>query len=134
MSSNIDSLDGKLYTSRYSAAFEIDESGLAPVGITISPPRFKLPYELVATLGPLAPHGLMGREPEDFLRGYESKLDSLGANRMSMLPPLMRCSGDDRPVFARRSRESVSTARFESGDLLWAPRRGDALLAASPRS
>lgn len=69
-------------------------NGLAPVGITVSPPRLRLPYELAGTIGALAPHGLRWIDDRaEFVRRYRERLDrvgvpaSHGAGRVAPAPP-----------------------------------------------
>jgi hypothetical protein len=73
----------ELATSRYHPRAEVVVSGLAPVGITVSPPRFPLGYRLAGTLAALAPHGMFGVEhPELFEQLYLERLDGFGAERI----------------------------------------------------
>ncbi len=69
----------KLATSRYGAPELIAESGLAPVGITVSLPRWRLGYELAGTLGPLAPNELLDLDDRAvFEARYRERLDRFG--------------------------------------------------------
>jgi hypothetical protein len=66
-----------LATSRYQAKDLILASGLVPVGITISPPRFPLGYECVY-MTRLAPWGLRELDDDEFTRRYRDRLDGIG--------------------------------------------------------
>ena len=73
-----------LATSRYHAPERVLACGLAPVGITVSPPRFRLGFELAGSVGALAPHGILGLEdPEEFARLYLARLDGYGVERIA---------------------------------------------------
>jgi hypothetical protein len=70
-----------LATSRYQEQDLILASGLVPVGITISPPRFPLRFEPVY-IREVAPWGLLKVEDQaDFEVRYLSRLDMLGIDR-----------------------------------------------------
>jgi hypothetical protein len=76
----------KLATSRYHAPDLIVASGLAPVGITVSPPRWRLAYELAGNVGVLAPHGLLEVDDlAEFERRYRERLDRLGVEPIRAL-------------------------------------------------
>jgi hypothetical protein len=76
----------KLATSRYGAADLIAESGLAPVGVTVSLPRWRLPYELAGVASPLAPNGLLELDDEIvFEARYRERLDRFGVARARTL-------------------------------------------------
>jgi hypothetical protein len=90
----------RIFTSRYSnPALQTGEC--ACVGITRYPPRFDLPYELVANLYCLAPTtGMLrvAKRPgggEQFVRLYRERLDALGVDRVIQL---IRAFNDGRDV------------------------------------
>lgn len=69
-----------LATSRYQARDLVSASGLVPVRITRGHPRFRLGYELGATVMSLAPSKELfaRRESCDFAAEYREQLDRLG--------------------------------------------------------
>ena len=76
----------RLATSRYGDHELVAGSGLAPVGITVSLPRWRLPYELAGTVGPLAPHGLLDLDDQaEFERRYRERLDQYGVERARLV-------------------------------------------------
>jgi len=90
----------RIFTSRYSnPALQTGE--YACVGITRYPPKFDLPYELVANLYCLAPTGEMLRAVkrpgggEQFVQLYRDRLDALGVDRVIQL---IRAFNDGRDV------------------------------------
>lgn len=76
-----------IFTGRYSNP-NVPASGLIPVGITRYPPRFRLAYELKATLYDLAPTAAMltrwkqGTTIEAFLAEYEAQLEQVGIEQI----------------------------------------------------
>jgi hypothetical protein len=72
----------QLATSRFHAPERITASGLVPVGIVVSPPRWPLRFEPAGNLTPLAPVGLREIEDRDeFERGYVERLERFGVER-----------------------------------------------------
>jgi hypothetical protein len=67
-------------TSRYQAGDKIEASGLVPVGITVGPPRFKIPYrDRLVYVREAAPKGLRSIEDRDeFLVAYYRLLEEHG--------------------------------------------------------
>jgi len=77
-----------LATTRYSSWQLIEESGLVPLGITVSLPRFRLRYELAGSVGMLAPSGLLAIEDRaEFEAAYRARLDRIG---IKMMLPVLR--------------------------------------------
>jgi hypothetical protein len=75
--------DLAIATGRYFDRVAILESGLAPVGITVAPPRYRLGFELVANVGMLAPYELLGVvDREEFEARYRERLDRFGAEKI----------------------------------------------------
>lgn len=69
----------QIATSRYLNRQAIEESGLAPVATSVGRPRFRLGYELAASVGMLAPHGLRHVDDEgEFTPRYRERLDRFG--------------------------------------------------------
>jgi hypothetical protein len=72
----------QLATSRYQANDLIIASGLMAVGITISPPKFPLGYEIVYVTR-LAPWGLRElNDNDEFTRRYRERLDAIGIDQV----------------------------------------------------
>jgi hypothetical protein len=75
-----------LRTSRYQNRSGILASGLVPVRITLGHPRWKLGYELGATVRELAPdRAMMGLGEEAFREAYTAKLERLGHERIAAI-------------------------------------------------
>jgi len=70
-----------LATSRFHAPGLIEASGLVPVGIVVSPPRWPLPYELAGNVNLLAPVGMRDLDRAEFELLYRERLDRLGVDR-----------------------------------------------------
>jgi hypothetical protein len=80
-------MDLELVTSRYHSPLvpqAITERDLVAIGITVGPPRF-LKYELAATLGALAPHGLMQLEGDEFDEAYLRRFAGFGAAAIEVM-------------------------------------------------
>lgn len=70
-------------TSRYWSKALIVKSGLAPVGASIGLPKFPVGYDLVGSVGMLAPFGLLGIEDHDeFRRRYRRRLNGYGVEKI----------------------------------------------------
>ncbi len=69
----------RIYTSRYQSGDLIWRSGAVPVRITVGHPRFKLGFELGATVRELAPdRSMFGLSDAEFSLVYAERLESLG--------------------------------------------------------
>ena len=70
----------QLYTSRYGATTEVVQSGLAPVGITLGRPRFKLGYPMAGWARLLAPTPALFaiKSVDEYFAGYETQLEETG--------------------------------------------------------
>jgi hypothetical protein len=70
----------KLYTSRFHNKRGIKESGLVPVAITLSTPKWPLGYEVAAQLKLLAPPGYLFHENDEavFTRKFRHHLYKVG--------------------------------------------------------
>jgi hypothetical protein len=76
----------RLATSSYHAPDRILASGLTPVGITVSPPRWPLRYRLAGNVGALAPHGLLAiSDRDEYAARYLEQLDRLDPERIARL-------------------------------------------------
>lgn len=69
----------RLATSRFHAREVVQRSGLVPVGIVVSPPRWALGYQLAGNVTLLAPVGLLDVEAaEEFAARYRERLEAVG--------------------------------------------------------
>jgi hypothetical protein len=76
-------MDLKLFTSRYQAQNLILESGLAPVSISVSNPRFPLRYTLAGHLAEITPpRKIITYELERYRPLYLAMLEKVGSARI----------------------------------------------------
>jgi Phage capsid family len=107
-------------------------NGLAPVGITVSPPRWRLPYELAGTIGALAPHGLRWIDDRaEFVRRYRERLDRVGVPashgaRKGRTSTTSARASSQRCALTGGSARSIS-ARWRGSTPIPAPARDDEL-------
>ncbi len=73
----------RVYTARYFDKALIEESGAAPLGSTVGPPRFGVGYELAGSVGMVTPYGSFKIEdPAEFRRVYRQRLGHFGVDKI----------------------------------------------------
>lgn len=89
---------GAVWTARYQNK-RIPASGLVAVRITAGYPRFRLRYELAATVRELAPIWTMfGLADDEFTRRYRERLETVGVDRIRTILDGIRQSAGADPV------------------------------------
>lgn len=125
---------GRIWTSRYQAADAIIASGLTPVRATLYPPRWRLRYELAATLKELAPTRALFavHDRARFTPAYVAQLDALGvAEVAARLEAIRQAAGAD-PVllcFEDLTRDWCHRLVFAAW---WRVRTGETVLELAP--
>jgi hypothetical protein len=75
------------------------DSQLAPIGTTTGAPRFPLGYELVGTVGMLAPYGLRSIEDRaEFEVAYRARLERFGLDQIRRVLEAFACAASAEGV------------------------------------
>lgn len=127
-------LHGRIWTSRYQAADAIIASGLAPTRVTLYPPRWRLRFQLVATIKELAPtRALFGIEDRAaFTTAFDAQLDAVGTERITELIDAIRRSANADPVLLCFEDLTKTWCHRQAFAHWWFERTGETVMELDP--